>query len=560
MSYYRQLFPPVVNASAGAYDGKQIYKFYFQISISNSRDQVQHAQLAAHYLDSNENALDTNTYPLGLVFYDNEAIKYDENVKMHYVELPAELLDLDRYYKVQMRLGAQSIEGVNLNYSWLNDPNEVNKMSEWSNVCIIKPINIPEFDIVNFFSKDNEGNYYQPSTESGNFINIAQSPSYEFFGSYYTTDRKGEETLKTYSFTLYEDNGTTVESSWKKLEESGDRFLKQYEKMNINYTFDHILENNTYYYVKFRIVTKNGYEDFKIYKIKAVYSDLTLNGLTFDVIAIPDAAKVSLNVRGSIGSLGMADGFYIRRTSIRTGFKVWKDLATYKFSGKGEFTFNYDDPFVEAGVMYKYTIQPFLAERRGVYVNTTDMLMDYDFAWLIGSNKRQVMMAYGTQISNFTKTVRESSIETIGSKYPYISRNANVGYRTFQLNTTITHYMDVEGSLINGNIFLNEGEHDSNYDTKNDYEKFYKAHGITENNNHIIEREFRNKLFDFLYEEKPKLFKSDMEGLMLVKFSNVNLTPKLELGRMIYDLSCTVTEVGDTDFETLEKYGIKEGV
>ena len=47
---------------------------------------------------------------------------------------------------------------------------------------------------------------------------------------------------------------------------------------------------------------------------------------------------------------------------------------------------------------------------------------------------------------------------------------------------------------------------------------------------------------------------------MLVKFSNINLTPKLELGRMIYDLSCTVTEVGDTDFETLEKYGIKEGV
>ena len=66
------------------------------------------------------------------------------------------------------------------------------------------------------------------------------------------------------------------------------------------------------------------------------------------------------------------------------------------------------------------------------------------------------------------------------------------------------------------------------------------------------------KVIDILSNGHKKLFKSPSEGLMVVKLSGVNLTPKTNVGRLIYDFSATVTEVGRFNVESLDDFDLKE--
>ena len=81
--------------------------------------------------------------------------------------------------------------------------------------------------------------------------------------------------------------------------------------------------------------------------------------------------------------------------------------------------------------------------------------------------------------------------------------------------------------------------------------KFFKK-GEYENR-HIQERMFRDSLHELLLDGRPKLFKSETEGLILVYLSNVSLTPNNVLGRMLYDFSMTATEIGRVDVDNLSE-------
>ena len=48
------------------------------------------------------------------------------------------------------------------------------------------------------------------------------------------------------------------------------------------------------------------------------------------------------------------------------------------------------------------------------------------------------------------------------------------------------------------------------------------------------------------------------EGNILVRLTDVSLTPKTEIGRMIYDFSCTATEIGDASVENCKMYKIQD--
>ena len=77
-------------------------------------------------------------------------------------------------------------------------------------------------------------------------------------------------------------------------------------------------------------------------------------------------------------------------------------------------------------------------------------------------------------------------------------------------------------------------------------------------NNFYIERKFREKVEEFLNDFNYKLFKSPSEGNMVVALMNVQLTPKEELGRMVYEFSATAYEVLGHEFQDLVNCGIEE--
>jgi hypothetical protein len=75
---------------------------------------------------------------------------------------------------------------------------------------------------------------------------------------------------------------------------------------------------------------------------------------------------------------------------------------------------------------------------------------------------------------------------------------------------------------------------------------------------YIYERDFRQKVLDFLHDGEVKLFKSPTEGNILIRILDINCTPNQSLDRMIYSFSGTAYEVAEPTMANYFKYGLYE--
>ena len=64
-------------------------------------------------------------------------------------------------------------------------------------------------------------------------------------------------------------------------------------------------------------------------------------------------------------------------------------------------------------------------------------------------------------------------------------------------------------------------------------------------------------VLEFLYDDSIKLFKSTTEGNILVKLTDINLTPNQSLGRMVYSFSAIATEVAEYNMDNCKKYNFQ---
>ena len=258
------------------------------------------------------------------------------------------------------------------------------------------------------------------------------------------------------------------------------------------------------------------------------------------------------------------DSIIIRRTSNRKGNTEWEDVRlinNIKTTVDEDFSYEFEDKAVENGIIYTYGLQPITENKRGSLYRGTSTAVVYEDIFLVGEDGRQLKIRFNPNISSVKTNIKESRVETIGSKYPFITRNGNVGYKEFPLSGTITHFMDkIEEFAPRAELFLEDelaGIID-NVDLTKEYTNLYEENNRTDYNNEILEREFRDKVVSFLQDGKPKLFKSPTEGVMIVRLMDVNLTPNQQLGRMIYDFSCNVVEVDKYTLSNLDKYKIQE--
>ena len=236
---------------------------------------------------------------------------------------------------------------------------------------------------------------------------------------------------------------------------------------------------------------------------------------------------------------------YLRRSSSETNFTIWEDLKFYNYTaGK---TFIEYDTTVKSGVAYKYALQGVIKNNQGntrkksVILSCQPML--FDNAFLIADNK-VLVIKYNTNVSNFKRNVIEAKIDTIGSKYPFIRRNGHADYKQVTISGMITHLADIENEFATQAEMLT-GLLQSADNSKTFYDNYKETYNINDYNDPILEREFREKVSDFLYKDTVKLFKSSQEGNMLLRLMDINLTPEQQLGRNIYSFSCTGYEIID---------------
>ena len=257
------------------------------------------------------------------------------------------------------------------------------------------------------------------------------------------------------------------------------------------------------------------------------------------------------------------DGMAIRRSSNRDGFSKWEDIKILPnvqniVDKNNEYYFR--DRMIESGIWYMYAIQPMSGVERGSLFKSKQRAVIYDSAFLLGEGGRQLNLKFDTTISSLKRNIRESRIETIGSKYPFVTRNANVDYREFPLSGLITHFMDESEEFApRADMFLDDEFSDISLDLSADYDALYRANGLNGYNNTTLEREFRNKVHEFLTDGKPKLFKSPKSGNMLVRLLDVNLSSRQDInGGMVYTFSCNAIEIDSTTIDNIDKYNIQK--
>ena len=562
------LFPPIVASSMPAFaigqNTKNSVRIYYTLSNYNStqKENIKAVHVSVRRQSSNINVLaDENQ-----IIQKEALLQQDEDkvLNRYYIDiLSSDLKDngfeADVLYKVQLRFSSLDVQYNALAPFFIDN---IQYFSEWSQVCIIKPI-IPPVFYIDDFHHSSEDDYGQKDSDQDTFTyNLA-----EFIGVY--KPNKSSESLKYWrlrllqnSFTesdkAYINDYTIADSGWKEasafnytLDETAMSF-----ECSLMYDFSQDHTSNLYK-LFFEIQTKNGYTDSKIYSFE--FQQINIDAIIGKMLPYVNNEEgyIKLVFQTSESKNG---NVAIRRSDSKHNFLNWQDLTNFLlFDRLVDGKLVYYDFTVESGLAYKYIIQRRDPRgRRGTPATSQVIIPEWEHAFLLEDagngyidKVKQLKLKYDFQISSYKTNISENKTDTIGSQYPFIRRNGEMYYRSFPISGTITAYMD------NVELFVPK---DTLYDNRKDiFVTQYKGQSYQENINkqydYIYERKFREEVEKFLYNAKPKLYKSTQEGNIFIKIMEVSLTPKAELDRMIYSFSGTAYEIGEASLNTLYDYG-----
>ena len=614
------LYPPITSSWMPAFLQTQKAKIYFSLSDFNSISEVQYAQVICVAQNTNQSILNKTNYPIGIkmIEYDPEPLHnpdfgYDEERQgddKYYVQVsPNDLQDPEmigntkafynnEYYKVQIRLASTDATVWDGNpktlYQWNTD--NLEKLSEWSRVCIIRPIAEPQFTLKTTKTVGDRIVMAELDTETTNeipnaFIGIQ--------GKMYFNDTMEKEVLDHYRFVLYQ--VSELNPSYN----SNNIFVNSENPNQINFSLPYNLQNLQMYFLKFYYETSNGYEGSFEYTLQiqlaggpdlvatlSIVPDEENGCMVLRLSSEPLEGQIYVNnndilreayavYNGQLQTLnttigGFDDYLTILRASNKDNYTVWEDLHTEFFVNYSDLNYVYLDYTAEAGILYKYAVQKrSTSGGRGAavyewgpdpadptHIETVPHLFAPEHIYLITKDK-QVILKFDADVSSYKYNISENSTETIGSKYPFVMRNGNVEYRQFNISGKISSLYDI-ASPENWNIQTGAFD-DNEYETNKKafygsdykyYDKYLQENRMSPYTDIIYEKLYRDDIISFLKDGKVKLFKSTPEGNIMVRLTNISLNPEKGLGRIVYGFQATAIEVADCTVNNYIKFNI----
>lgn len=630
------LYPPVTNSWMPAFKQTEKARVYFSISNFNNISEIKYAQVTCVSQNTNLSILNRSQFPLGI-----KMLTYDPNPAnmtgfsidvsrqgddKYYIEIsPNDLQDPEmvngnrafynnQYYKIQIRLASTEaenyfhIDGETPPNPYQGDPsklyawntNNLEKLSEWSRVCIIRPIAEPSINIQTTKTIEEGGEAVikiadlDPTEENKipySFIGLNGKMTFE--------DGMEQEVLDHFKFILYQ-NGLEVYNS-------ENIYVDSENPNQITHSLAYNLQNGLDYRLVLDYETNNGYTDTIRYELTIElneYEDLVARmyvlpdeehsymaiWLTTSLSegqlyvdynqSLEDAYAIyqeQLQRLSSTAGGEVHDYITIIRASNEDGFTRWEDIHTENLIDYTDINYVYLDYTAEAGVLYKYAIQKrSTSGGRGkpLYEMVPDpedpsqqipadpKLYAPEHIYLV-TKDTQFPVKLNGDVSSFKYVVSENSTETIGSRYPFVMRNGNVNYRQFNISGMISTLVDLETGETwdpyHETFLPNEYEKNIQKFYGEDfkyYQDYNKANLLDYSNDIIYEKKYRDKAIAFLNNGKPKLFKSTPEGNILVRLMNISLTPEKGLGRMIYSFQATAIEIAACTIENYEKFNI----
>ena len=540
-----RLYPPILDYSMPAFaleSSDPTVRIYFGLPVYNSWSEVGSVHITVRYFSNNENALGSG-YPakikVAVPLIDEERITRQDK---YYIELTSEDLakgfQVGTIYKIQLRFSKLTVpsSGTGPKASWFNL--NYNNFSEWSTVALIKPITPPSYEVLGLEDADQGAAINYASVDSVFTIVYSQEDSTEPLKNWRTRLYNADKTQ------LYADSGVITYSNYDYL------LVEDSQSIAFDSILPYEMTIGDQYILQLDLETRNGYTASSDYSFTCYPS----SGTDFQGIItcniIEDEAYAHITVLSS--DIAITNNLVIRRSSSETNFSVWEDIAVKTFMNESV-NWEFNDFTIESGVWYRYGVQTRdVRGHRGALTTLTDVVMgEFEDAFLLEEGGRQLKLRYDFNISTANITVAETKTDTIGSKYPFVRRNGNMYYRTFQCTGLITGYMDQNAHLFTTEEELYHNQQVRYQNVRNTINQYVNSYDYT------YEREFREKVQEFLYDDKIKLFKSLQEGNILVKLMNISLTPKNELGRLLYTFSAQAIEIDEPTISNLNTYGLQ---
>jgi len=558
------LYPPVIDYSMPAFSVEDAQengvRIYFALSTLNSISSIETAHLTVKYQSNNVNALAVSAYPGKIKVCTINEVTADEDAtraataERYYVTLDNSDLkngfETGVTYKIQLRFSKDTDTTAGPLASYFTENNSL--FSEWSTVCLIRGIYTPTVAVVGLEDETNA------ATEQASLVYPSIYPDFTVI---YTPDEKSlDETLRRWRVQLYDADMEEVLAAEGWSAYTGYQLSDGTTSCSFEVNLPYEMTHGTSYNLVVDIETKNGYVSTLTREFAAsTQSSIVLKAEVSAYIEEEDGyAKIEV---AGLTTTATTANLTLRRASSKTNFTVWEDIANKTIINES-LSWTYYDLTIESGVYYKYYVQSRDENGRrsdAVPSGGTDAIMgEFDSAFLteVSGDKDsllQLKLRYDFSISSANITIAESKVDTLGSAYPYIRRNGKMYYRTFSGSGLITSCMDNVEQLFADDVKIYGGYED----IANDFAAISNTVSLYANvYDYTHERYFRDLVSEFLYNSKPKLFRSAQEGNILVKLMSVSLSPKEELGRLFYSFSATFVEIGEPTIKNLDEHGI----
>lgn len=582
------LYPPQVDTFMPAFINTQAAQVFFSLSPYNNAEKIKYLHVSLVDQKSNEsvlqpsdlaslsgNAANSLSVPqvvdeVLIVPFNKNYIGQDSESGLYGIELPVKYLKqiegqesasykVNQYYKVQLRFDSTASKDLTgkLSTDYLIENRQY--FSEWSSVCLVRPISEPKLVLNRFDSEDIPVSFNQGS------IPITGRLLFE--------DDSDLETLQSYRFQMIDKNNEVFYDTGILFPTTGSN------SVNCILHADDALQN-TEYTLSVTILTKNQYELKKNFLIKIANFD---GQYTFEpkftIQENTEDGFISLNIKTEkkAGNSYMAGKLYVKRASSIDDFKTWELLSCTSEASCGSINRTIIDKTVASLVRYIYSVQfQYVSDNSSTgtwsVLHKTEEVYPTFYDILLSRGDTQLAVRYNGQVSTLTPVVNRTKFTTLGSKYPKFAENAQVGYRQYSITGLVsaegdfnrTFISDVDGKYVD-DIKAYENKFGDTYIVRNDTvadgeqlkELPNTLHDASLHGNWFWEREFRDQVVSWLNNGEVKLFRSMTEGNMAVMVTDITLTPNQSIGRMLYSFSATVHEVGDGySLEALEEVGI----
>ena len=580
------LFPPICNTFMNAFPNTTDAVVYFSLSPFNSSTEIKHVHISVVNQLNNENAIATK-HPSGVLFSD---LNYDTKAGMYYVTIPVTDIDgnvfnINQFYKVQLRFDSCNWDNIDGN----DVPNTEKKVtnylfnyqqyfSEWSSVCLIRPILQPSIFIKTF-------EIYQEAAGSG------KVPSYNkgiipIVGNMLFGDgsQNETETMQSYQIKILSENGKEVLQTYPTIY-TGDNL----DPNVINYKIDLQkldITDSSRFKLEITGITRNQYTCTKTYdfQISDFLEEEKFNPiLKVEMDNENGIAKVHVTNKSEQTLFGTV---YVKRSSSLDNFKTVENIYAAKIAGNLDVTI--EDNTVSSLVWYQYSAQ--FENSAGAFtpVKNSQVFLPEFYDAILSRGDKQYNIKYNYTVSNMKPVVNRAKIDTLGGRYPKFAENAILNYKQFSIKGMISAEADAyqkfleKKKVYSGNLNNYYSAYKENSGIKdlarNDFQEWIKDTSrdypqsnmvgdtsyrflTTTENDWMWEREFREELVEWLNDGEPKLYRSMPEGSMVVMLTDVNLIPMQGRSRLNWDFTATVYEIAEANsLELLDSFGIYKTV